>query len=1129
MKKIIPMLSLLTLGTIQTVSNNRINIQQIDALNLNLNVKDINKNATDIKPETNNIKNNYDITNQFKLLLNQLKDKHYKIISYQYQQPEQYDSYFSNNIQQKLNNLTLNSAILNTVNALNPWQKIDSLSDLKNIFMVNNKNIQAGDIIVFTDDSTALANGNSEYYTTDLKSVDNSVLPVITKDTLENNLNIDSKDYLGQIKQYKYLYFGFDPAGENKHHEWKATPALLGSNDALHYHMIGEFPQLGNLRDGDIIKSGKTYYLIGTLDAFSTEDFKHFDHIDLGGIHNNNYYDIWAPEFFKDIQGKIHIIYCAKKKGQNFSQTYVADFDLAHQKVTNPYQKVNCSYGIDPHIAVMNGKYYLWHSYSNNYFPQVADNYLGKYTDVKTNLTPPKRPSWYEGGFSLDSPGTHYLYKDYITSRVPGVHDSGDMVVQTSYGDNYNTWLPQQKVQAPINMRHGSFLINPDYQEQKGAQETTLNTLHKKIAYVLKPFGTKGTLSNDNSISITVDHTYKNVSENKEGIRNVTYEDAPKSIDPIKQIVYFHRTNTVDQVTNEITHSTNWQATDRSDEWSTVPIPTFTGYTASIKNIPATKATVGVTNLNVKYNRNKQHAKLMVHDDVTNTDLTNYTENSTGLYQDQISFKTAPSAVEQELKDKGYTIVSDSFKDSPTYNADDSKNNFVIHVTHKIVPVTPDQPKKPTDIIPDTKQHYPTGVNINDLNKDVQRSIFYKYEDNTQAEPTVVQKAHFDRTVKVDAVTQKIVDNGTWATKDNYPEVTTKSIDGYTPDKTKVDSATPSMINNQDQTVVYHANDEDAAITYIDDTTGKVLKTDTQKAKYKQTIKFATDPNTQIQTYKDQGYVLVTSDWKNGSTYQTDPTKNKFTVHLKHGTSTVTPDKPKKSTDIIPGTKQHYPTGVDTNDLNQLQQRQITYTYADSKKQASPIVTQKATFHRTATVDNITGKTTYTDWTTSDQYPEVKSPTIEGYTPDKITIPKLLGPELNSNVTVHVTYKPDPESVRIVAQTTNGKTLISTILHGLYNTEFKSEAPIVKGYHLTNISGNTAGTYQTDNKPVIYTFTANHTAVPVQHDYIAKPDSDTYPSDLNPDIKAKVLPETGTININTELKSVINIVLKDIL
>lgn len=102
-------------------------------------------------------------------------------------------------------------------------------------------------------------------------------------------------------------------------------------------------------------------------------------------------------------------------------------------------------------------------------------------------------------------------------------------------------------------------------------------------------------------------------------------------------------------------------------------------------------------------------------------------------------------------------------------------------------------------------------------------------------------------------------------------------------------------------------------------------------------------------------------------------------------------------------------------------------------------------------------------------------------------------------------------------------------MHGLYNTEFKSEAPIIKGYHLTNISGNTAGTYQTNNKPIIYTFTANHTAVPVQHDYIAKPDSDTYPSDLNPDIKAKVLPETGTININTELKSVINIILKDIL
>ena len=623
----------------------------------------------------------------------------------------------------------------------------------------------------------------------------------------------------------------------------------------------------------------------------------------------------------------------------------------------------------------------------------------------------------------------------------------------------------------------------------------------------------------DQVIQIHLNHaTQKKNNSSGVGIRKITYIGAPKNPDPVTQTVHFSRTDTVDDATGKVISSSDWQPTDHNGQWDAVNTPIIAGYKPDKAIVPADKASVGTAEVKVTYSKADQHAKLTVHDDTANTDLNDYAENSTGLYQDQINFKTAPSAVEQELKDKGYTIVSDSFEGSPTYNADDSKNNFVIHVTHKIVPVTHDQPKKPTDVIPDTKQHYPTGVDTNDLNKDVQRSIFYKYEDNSQAEPTVVQKAHFDRTVKVDAVTQKIVDNGTWATKDSYPEVATKSIDGYTPDKTKVDSATPSMTTNQDQTVVYHANDEDAAITYIDDTTGKVLKTDTQKAKYKQTIKFATDPNTQIQTYKDQGYVLVSSDWKDGSTYQTDPARNKFTVHLKHGTSTVTPDKPKKPTDIIPGTKQHYPTGVNTNDLNQPQQRQITYTYADSKKQASPTITQKATFHRTATVDNVTGKTTYTDWTTSDQYPEVKSPAIEGYTPDKSNVP-VTKPVLNTKQDVAVVYNPNPEQVDIIAQDNTGKQLSKSTLHGNYNTDYTATTPVIKGYHLIKLPANTHGTYKTHNDSIIYIYAPDSNSVPDQTDGTPKPDKSSYPNDLTPAKRSTKLPETGSTNLVSELKS----------
>ena len=686
--------------------------------------------------------------------------------------------------------------------------------------------------------------------------------------------------------------------------------------------------------------------------------------------------------------------------------------------------------------------------------------------------------------------------------------------------------IQNQASNYQLNIPKGYILDTKSGKNKDGTQYKWSDD-KKSIAYT---FNEDQKLNDANPINIYITHGTHNTNDNSgKSTRTIQYTGLPDNLKPKDnvQTVLFKRSGVTDDVSGETTYG-DWQPQSGNGHYTAVPSPTFAGYKPDQEVIPDTAATPNKNEtVTVNYNRTNQHAKLTVHDDTANTDLNDYAENSTGLYQDQINFKTAPSAVEQELKDRGYTIVSDSFKDSPTYNADDSKNNFAIHVTHKIVPVTPDQPKTPTDVIPDTKQHYPTGVDTNDLNKDVQRSIFYKYEDNTQAEPTVVQKAHFDRTVKVDAVTQKIVDPGNWATKDNYPEVTTKSIDGYTPDKTKVDSATPSMINNQDQTVVYHANDEDAAITYIDDTTGKVLKTDTQKAKYKQTIKFTTDPNTQIQAYKDQGYVLVSSNWKDGSTYQTDPTKNKFTVHLKHGTSTVTPDNPKTPDDIIPGTKQHYPKGVDANDLNQPQQRQITYTYADSKKQASSTVTQKATFHRTATVDNVTGKTTYTDWTTSDQYPEVKSPTIEGYTPDRQTVP-VTKPVLNTKQDVAITYNPNPEQVDVIAQDNTGKQLSKSTLHGNYNTDYTATTPVIKGYHLIKMPANTHGTYKTHNDPIIYIYTPDSNSVPEQTDGTPKPDKSSYPNDLTPAKRSNKLPETGSINLVSELNSALTKVIHNL-
>ena len=99
---------------------------------------------------------------------------------------------------------------------------------------------------------------------------------------------------------------------------------------------------------------------------------------------------------------------------------------------------------------------------------------------------------------------------------------------------------------------------------------------------------------------------------------------------------------------------------------------------------------------------------------------------------------------------------------------------------------------------------------------------------------------------------------------------------------------------SQDITVVYKADDQKATVTYIDDKTGKTLKTTPLSGKTNAKSGYTTAND--IQAYKDLGYVLV-SDSTNGAEIvfdNDDKNDQTFEVHLKHGTITVTPDKPGK-------------------------------------------------------------------------------------------------------------------------------------------------------------------------------------------------------------------------------------------
>ncbi|WP_155287368.1 mucin-binding protein [Lacticaseibacillus zhaodongensis] len=82
-----------------------------------------------------------------------------------------------------------------------------------------------------------------------------------------------------------------------------------------------------------------------------------------------------------------------------------------------------------------------------------------------------------------------------------------------------------------------------------------------------------------------------------------------------------------------------------------------------------------------------------------------------------------------------------------------------------------------------------------------------------------------------------------------------------------------------------------AALVYFDDTTQKVLHTDTLTGNTGTAITF--DPAAKIKQYRAAGYDLVTDGYDPAATFDADDsTTQTFTVHLLHTTSQKTVTKP---------------------------------------------------------------------------------------------------------------------------------------------------------------------------------------------------------------------------------------------
>ena len=205
----------------------------------------------------------------------------------------------------------------------------------------------------------------------------------------------------------------------------------------------------------------------------------------------------------------------------------------------------------------------------------------------------------------------------------------------------------------------------------------------------------------------------------------------------------------------------------------------------------------------------------------------------------------------------------------------------------------------------------------------------------------------------------------------DYPVIA--FIPGYTPedhmgtplvpvdpdDRTKGYIPPTPSDNGTDTTITYTADQQKGSVSYVDDTTGKTLKTDSISGTTGSKSSYSTSGS--IADYKKQGYELVTDGYPADLTFDNDDTTDQnFTVHLKH--QNIQSTEAKTVTETI-----HY-------------QGAGNQTPADN--------TAQVTFTRQVSTDAVTGEKTYGSWSADQSFAAVTSPVIKGYTADKAQIDK---------------------------------------------------------------------------------------------------------------------------------------------
>lgn len=432
--------------------------------------------------------------------------------------------------------------------------------------------------------------------------------------------------------------------------------------------------------------------------------------------------------------------------------------------------------------------------------------------------------------------------------------------------------------------------------------------------------------SKDQTYNVYLKENHATVNDSKtiNEIIHYVYDNGTQAQPDYKAMpITFTRTGQKNLVTGEITWG-NWkQSANQFDEVKTPAVTGFTPDVASVNSIPVTLNNTNDIVKTVTYTANNQNAIINYIDDVTGQTI--HSDNANGKFNQTINFDNNIDNQIKIVENQGYVLKSNSFNNQK-YQTDNNKNVFEVHFTH--------------------------GTKNVQRTQNIVENVHYQFENGQQAQPTHTQTVTFIQNGVQDLVTKNI----NWKTTESqqFGSIITPTMTGYAPDITNIPVATVNFGDkNIDKTVTYKANNEAAIINFIDDTTGKTIKTDNTQGKFGQQIIFSNNVPTVINHFEQQGYELVSNNFNNQNYTNS---KSSFAVHLKHKIMPV-----QKTKDII---------------------RTINYLAKDSGKVLATPTKQVLHFVQNGVQDMVTKNTVWNNTATDQAFNDVKTPTIADYTTD---------------------------------------------------------------------------------------------------------------------------------------------------